>query len=629
MIEKSISKSVRDNHPKETWNNLNFINNIPKEVVELLWFENGPYKNYSLTYQDKINIGRDLKFFRHSFGAGEPSSIDLYLPISECSMELALEKPCPEFYSTTYRELTPNQKYIYLKWLSDFSIPVDITYVFIFYYGLERHLVSDNEILKQKAINMIIKLWSRFNTHKSFESYVCNTLLQYFIQQKDYKQIEAIINMISSQLKEFGPNLTDYKIMLYNKIDIQDIKYCQNFLTKAARTIIERLPEGWEKELEQFFVKKYGTPYIPIPVDNTKNIKTSYLKAYANLSIRDKAKTTPIFAFHSDNTIMKIPSLDIRTFALNTTLVLSKNRSKEDEKAQVINSAENWLSIISSSNFIKPIELRSCIKSLTQAAKLGHIQSMEFLAKPYSNIYVNGKNDMFTAIEFFEKLEDIHKGEDYYTLGNICYEIYKASNSRIYFKKAVLFFSKAINKGYIPANIKLAQIESKQLFKDIDDVGNVYTSHNCLKTAYICYLNAANKNDLSGINFQAISLIYGFGCEQNEVKGFTSFYNTVKSQQTNNSPKFAPIWYNLAYCYENGIGIEKSLDKAFEYYNAIQDISPVAKQKLAYFYENGIVVEKDLSKALYFYKEYIKAENIGVDLAYLRENYKDLYFKDN
>lgn len=629
MKEKNISKYVNENQPEEITNNLSFINDIPKEVVELLWFENGPYKNYSLTSQDKVDIGEMMQHFKHSFGAGEPSSINLLLPISECSIELALEKPCPEFYSTPYRELNPNQRYLYLKWLSDFSIPIDISYVFIFYYGLERHLVLDDENKKQKAINMIINLWSKFKTNKSFESYVCNTLLQYFIQQKDYKQIENIINIISSQLNEFGPNLTDYKIMLYNRIDIQDIKYCQNFLTKAARTIIERLPEGWEQKLEQFFIKKYGTPYIPIPVDYTKNIKPSYLKAYANLSIRDKAKTTPIYAFHSANSIMKIPSLDIRTFALNTSLVLSKNKTKEEEKAQIITSAENWLSIISSSNLIKPIELRDCIKSLTQAAKLGHIPSMEFLAKPYSNIYTNGKNDMFTAIEFFEKLEDIHRGEDYYNLGCICYDIYKASNSRVYFKKAVLFLTKAINKGYIPANIELAKIQSKLQFKDVDDVGNVHSSHNSLRTAYICYSNAALKRDLNGLNFQAISLIYGLGCEQNKVKGFSSFYNTVKSQQVNNSPKFEPIWYNLAYCYENGIGTEKSLNKAFEYYNAIQDISNMAKKKLAFFYENGIVVEKNLSKALYYYKEYIEAEQTGIDLAYLRVNYLDLYFKDN
>ena len=49
--------------------------------------------------------------------------------------------PTPDYYPS-YAGLSPEQRWVYLNWLTDVSQPVYIGYVFLYYYGLERQLLS-------------------------------------------------------------------------------------------------------------------------------------------------------------------------------------------------------------------------------------------------------------------------------------------------------------------------------------------------------------------------------------------------------------------------------------------------------------------------------------------------------
>ena len=55
----------------------------------------------------------------------------------------------------------------------------------------------------------------------------------------------------------------------------------------------------------------------------------------------------------------------------------------------------------------------------------------------------------------------------------------------------------------------------------------------------------------------------------------------------------------VGYYYENGIGVEKDKNKAFEYYYKAAEMGDVKRMnKVGYYYENGIGVENDKKKAL-------------------------------
>ncbi|KAF0544221.1 calmodulin-dependent protein kinase [Gigaspora margarita] len=60
----------------------------------------------------------------------------------------------------------------------------------------------------------------------------------------------------------------------------------------------------------------------------------------------------------------------------------------------------------------------------------------------------------------------------------------------------------------------------------------------------------------------------------------------------------------LGFCYQNGIGVEKDGQKAFEYYQKSANMGNSEGTRMVGFcYQNGIGVEKDEQKAFEYYQE--------------------------
>ncbi|MCI0564532.1 MAG: TerB N-terminal domain-containing protein, partial [Nitrososphaera sp.] len=70
--------------------------------------------------------------------AADPSTIFTRLAV-RAPRDMA-SVPHPPYYPS-YMELSPEQRWVYLSWLKDVRQPIYIGYVFIYYYGLERHLL--------------------------------------------------------------------------------------------------------------------------------------------------------------------------------------------------------------------------------------------------------------------------------------------------------------------------------------------------------------------------------------------------------------------------------------------------------------------------------------------------------
>src|SRR5713226_1204245 len=100
----------------------------------------------------------------------EPSTIFVRMPIKEPADEK--EVPRPNYYPT-YAGLSPEQKWIYLSWLRDIVTPIDVGYLFIYYYGLERQLLIGEFDLAFEEILLLRK----HHKHPSFFSYSNAALL--------------------------------------------------------------------------------------------------------------------------------------------------------------------------------------------------------------------------------------------------------------------------------------------------------------------------------------------------------------------------------------------------------------------------------------------------------------------
>jgi hypothetical protein len=147
---------------------------IPFEIAELVWFSDGPLQNY-----DASNVGKKTevgygghKIEIHAYMTTdvEPSAISTQLMVKQPKNPL-LVKSLP--YSPRYGQLTPEQRWIYLHWLIDIEKPIAIGYVFLYYYGLERHLFLG---LHEQAFRMIVRL-RRYHSTSSFPRYSANALL--------------------------------------------------------------------------------------------------------------------------------------------------------------------------------------------------------------------------------------------------------------------------------------------------------------------------------------------------------------------------------------------------------------------------------------------------------------------
>ena len=124
---------------------------IPPSIFKLIWFCDGPLKNYSPTTvvkKDTVNFVTII----YEYISNEPSAISVNEIIKQ-PYNTQTERPP---YFPCYKELTSEQKWQYLKTLENIYNPDnDIGYVFLFYYGLERHLLEGD---LENAFNTILKL---------------------------------------------------------------------------------------------------------------------------------------------------------------------------------------------------------------------------------------------------------------------------------------------------------------------------------------------------------------------------------------------------------------------------------------------------------------------------------------
>jgi len=224
---------------------------IPQDIKRLLFTSdadkpNAPSLGITITidFSGKVNVGKNKP--------DDPSTIYFKAPIAEPNDFSSVPKPP---YYPSYAGLSPEQRFIYLNWLSDISKEVDVGYKFLFYYGLERHLlIGDFE----NALDMIIRL--RKNTsNNSFRWYSLRALfytlliknrqdLVYklkFLYDDEYWQEEQLwIKVITDD------NITAeelIKILKYHDIN---------------KRYINNEPKLYSDIMESLLFEKFGHPYI-------------------------------------------------------------------------------------------------------------------------------------------------------------------------------------------------------------------------------------------------------------------------------------------------------------------------------------------------------------------------------
>lgn len=236
---------------------------------------------------------RDIVWFNNKFDAkyctnrydNEPSEIDLDLPI-----RFDVHTVEPIGYYPSYKSLSAGQKGRYIKFINSPDLETnDIGYVFIFYYGLERHLYYGDF---DKAYEYIIKLRKKYD-NASFQNYSANAVILSCVNKKRWDLLAHFMATITAeQLKYLNINeLIFTRIALDQPLTVDDILIYPKAFGFTHITYSKKYPELFKKELSNIIDKTYPNG-IRLEGLRYANFAQSYnyLNLYANISLSHNAR---------------------------------------------------------------------------------------------------------------------------------------------------------------------------------------------------------------------------------------------------------------------------------------------------------------------------------------------------
>jgi hypothetical protein len=268
---------------------------IHDDIKQLLWFADGPLKNLTKEQMkhDKGAISLKIQFEHNNpriiamceelnLTIDEPSLIYTKKAIIQPQDELNVPDP---YYFPGYKNLSPEQRWIYLRFLENpyNTYYFDTGYVFILYYGLERHLLQGDF---DNAFKVIMKLRD-VHANKSFQKYSGNAvILSSLLRNKGEYALEFVKSLDKEYKFHFSDNLL---LMCYYSFNIpllpKDIIRMAKTFGFTKTNYIKKSHDVFEKCLLNIMKEKIGAENIDIK----KYISDSELN---NLSYED----TPIYA---------------------------------------------------------------------------------------------------------------------------------------------------------------------------------------------------------------------------------------------------------------------------------------------------------------------------------------------
>lgn len=267
---------------------------INKDIEDLIWIADGIKKNYISEKKEEVYEFNGIKITFSSIQKEEPSLIFTDLPLEQVENIYDIERPS---YYPTYSELTPQQKGVYWKLLSNpYNSSIDIGFVFILYYGLERHLLNGNF---EKAFRVILKLRD-VHKNKSFQNYSANALILTCVcRQRIDLAFEFMQSLDKDYEFEFSNNLF---ILCKYSLDIsltsKDIMRLAKSFEFKNTNYIKKYPEIFENILLDNLRSKYDSDGILISnfikQSENKKVRKQSVPIFANMSIIDKSIEVPM-----------------------------------------------------------------------------------------------------------------------------------------------------------------------------------------------------------------------------------------------------------------------------------------------------------------------------------------------
>lgn len=312
FIENSISSKVSENNQSVEKKDAIIVQErsikrslqIPEPTRSLLWItdEDPSLAESPMSINIDITIGNNgvsSKIREKGFNA-EPSLIWTKLPVKE-NNDLETEA----MYWPRYVAFDPEHRYQYLNWLRDITKPTNLSYVFLYFYGLERHLLIGDY---DSAVDEIIKL---MNHHKkgSFINYATTSLIVASIRKNRVDIVERVPSILEQEVDE----ALALRIMLGTPITAEDVISMASRVGFTNRRYIKLYPELFEKTLNEE-IEKFEKEFGPIlKVFDINSFRRASRSVFANMSIPEEYR------------IVKVPQIIQNTKFKNAMFNLLQN----------------------------------------------------------------------------------------------------------------------------------------------------------------------------------------------------------------------------------------------------------------------------------------------------------------
>lgn len=265
-----------------------------KEIhpAKLIYIEKKTPNDFGRMGGIRISINTSGENQVEIIGPNEPSTIYEDLLVHPPKKQQIVERPP---YFPSYAQLLPEQRWLYLEWLKDISNPIDIGYVFIYYYGLERNLLLGDF---ETAYNEILFL-RQHHDNKSFESYSYNALL-FAAAYRD--KPEAIKILLQNESRNGIANedlIFKYKFNL--GITTEEMMSLAKKFKGSNLRYIKLKPNLYKAALSKVLIENFDQPEYPLSEKiNIFETPQTQSITFANISFPTNLRTPKLPNFLKD-----------------------------------------------------------------------------------------------------------------------------------------------------------------------------------------------------------------------------------------------------------------------------------------------------------------------------------------
>jgi len=189
-------------------------------------------------------------------------------------------------YFPSYSGMSPKQRGSYLQWLYDVTAEIDIGYVFVYYYGLERHLVHGDFDASFDEIQLL----RRHHDNGSFQSYSASALVHSCFLRKRLDKLQELYS--SGDFDFFGNSNLLFLHVKNLEIPPNMMYQLATRLSGVNRRYVKLKPELYKQKITEVLQNKFGSAGYPLTsqfsLDDVEGIPYAI---FANISLIPEVRT--------------------------------------------------------------------------------------------------------------------------------------------------------------------------------------------------------------------------------------------------------------------------------------------------------------------------------------------------